>query len=103
MNLRISPISALKTLFNDLSGHNKDEQSPINCDYYDLSIPIPPSSNSNLSIFHLNLASLSLHKDELVTSLSSLEIEFDMIGLTETRIRAGIDPTYELSLKGYNR
>ena len=102
LNLRISPISALKTLFSDLSGHNKDEPSPINCDYYDLSIPIPSSSNCNLSIFHLNLASLSLHKDELVTSLSLLEIEFDMIALTETRIRAGIDPTYELSLKGYN-
>ena len=87
-------------LFNDLSGHNKDEPS-INCDYYDLSIPIPSSSNCNLSIFHLNLASLSLHKDELVTSLSLLEIEFDMIALMETRIRAGIDPTYELSLKGY--
>ena len=57
---RISPISALKTLFNDLSGHNKDEPS-INCDYYDLAIPIPSSSNCNLSIFHLNLASLSLH------------------------------------------
>ena len=102
MNLRISPISALKTLFDDLSGHNKDEPSPINCDYYDLSIPIPSSSNCNLSIFHLNFVSLSLHKDELVTSLSLLEIESDMIALTETRIRAGIDPTYELSLKGYN-
>ena len=53
LNLRISPISALKTLFNDLSGHNKDEPS-INCHYYDLSIPIPPSSNCNLSIFNLN-------------------------------------------------
>ena len=39
LNLRISPIPALKTLFNDLSGHNKDEPSPINWDYYDLSIP----------------------------------------------------------------
>ena len=36
LNLRISPISALKTLFNDLSGHNKDEPSPINCDYSSL-------------------------------------------------------------------
>ena len=25
-----------------------------------------------------------------------------LLALTETRIRAGIDPTYELSLKGYN-
>ena len=63
-----------------------------------LSIPIPPSSNCSLPIFHLNLASLSLHKDELVTSLSLLEIEFDMIALTETRIRAGIDPSFLLKV-----
>ena len=40
--------------------------------------------------------------DELVTSLSLLEFEFDMIAVTETRIIAGIDPIYELSLTGYN-
>ena len=54
----------------------------------------------NHSIFHLNLASLNLHKDELVTSRSFLEFEFDMIAVT--RMIAGIDPIYEQSLTGYN-
>ena len=40
LNLKISPTSTLKTLFNDFSSHNKDEPSPINCDYYDISTHI---------------------------------------------------------------
>ena len=48
------------------------------------------------------MASLNFHKAELVTSLSLLEFEFDMISVTGTRIIAGIDPIYELSLTGYN-
>ena len=101
LNLRISPASTLKTLINDFSTHNTDEPSTINCDYYDLSTKIPYSSNSKHSMFHLNLASLGLHKDELVTSLSLLDFDFDLIAVSETRIRAGIEPTYDLSLKGY--
>ena len=41
LNLQRSPSSTLKTLFNDFSSHNKDEPSPINCDYYDLSNRVP--------------------------------------------------------------
>ena len=102
LNLRISPTSTLKTLFNDFSSHNKDEPSPISCSYYDISTRIPYARNCNHSMFHLNLASLGLHKEELVTSLSLLEFEFDMIAISETRIIAGIDPIYDLSLNGYN-
>ena len=52
-------------------------------------------------MFHLNLASLGLHKEELVTSLSLLEFEFDMIAVSETKIKVGTDPSYDLSLTGY--
>ena len=52
-------------------------------------------------MFHLNLASLGLHKDELVTSLSLLSFEFDMIAVSETKIKAGTEPIYDLSLAGY--
>ena len=48
-------------------------------------------------MFHLNLASLGCHKEELVTSLSLLDFEFDIIAVTETRIKAGIDPIYDVS------
>ena len=52
-------------------------------------------------MFHLNLASLGLHKDELVTSLSLLDFEFDMIAVSETKIKVGTEPIYDLSIAGY--
>ena len=35
----------------------------------------------------MNIASLSKHKEELDTTLSMLNLEFDVIGLTETKIK----------------
>ena len=102
LNLRVYPSENVSSLLNDFSNHNKDGPSPINCDYYDLSSHIPYSNNNKHSMFHLNLASLSLHKEELVTALSLLEFEFDMIAVSESRLKAGIDPTFDLSLPGYN-
>ena len=52
-------------------------------------------------MFHLNLASLGLHKEELVTSLSLLDFQFDIIAVSETKIKKGIDPIYDISLNGY--
>ena len=77
-----------------------DEPSPINCDYYDVTSHIP-TSNCNHSMFHLNLASLGRHKEELTTVLSCLEFEFDVIAITESKIKSGIEPIYDLSLPGY--
>ena len=101
MNLKLSPSPVLKTLFNNLDNHNKDESNAINCSYYDFTTPIPNSNKKNNSMFHLNLASLGLHKDELVTALSLLNFEFDVIAVTETKIKAGIAPIFDPSLTGY--
>ena len=101
LDLQITPTQTLKALFNDFSSHNVDEPSPINCGYYDISSSIP-YSNCNLSMLHLNLASLGLHKEELVTTLSLLDFDFDIIALSETRIMCGRDPIFDVSLTGYN-
>ena len=53
-------------------------------------------------MFHLNIASLGLHKEELLTSLSLLnEVAFDVVAVTETKIRVGNDPIFDLTLPGY--
>ena len=52
-------------------------------------------------MFHLNIASLGLHKEELVTSLSLLDFDFDMIAITETKIRKGKNPIFNPELPGY--
>ena len=49
----------------------------------------------------MNIASLGLHKDELVAALSLLEVKFDIIALSETKIIKDIDPTYDITLPGY--
>ena len=104
LNLRVTPVATLKTLFNDFSAssHN-DGDTDINCQYYDLSSNIPFSSSNRHSMFHLNVASLGLHKEELVTSLSLLdfELEFDLIAVSETKINANVSPIHDLSLTGY--
>ena len=41
------------------------------------------------------------HKDELDTTLGMLNYNFDIIGLTETKIIKGIPPDYDTSLEGY--
>ena len=53
------------------------------------------------SLFHLNIASLSKHKDELETILMMLKYKFDIIGISETKIQKNIIPNYDISLKGY--
>ena len=55
----------------------------------------------DFSIFHLNIASLSKHKEELETPLTILEYKCDVIGLTETKIIKNITLTYDINLKGY--
>ena len=42
------------------------------------------------------------HKDELETVLSMLNYKCGIIGISETKIRFGIAPTYDINIKGYN-
>ena len=48
-----------------------------------------------------NIASLGLHKDELEAALSLLDIEFDIIAITETKIIKNVDPIFDVNLQGY--
>ena len=42
------------------------------------------TSDNYLSLLHLNIRSLSLHVYELVSTLATLKINFDVIGVSET-------------------
>ena len=59
-------------------------------------------NNNDFSLFHLNIASLSKHKEELETILTMLHFKFDVIGISETKILKNSAPIYDVSLKGYN-
>ena len=49
LNLEVGAPPRLRVLFNELNDRNED--SPINCEYYDYSKPIPNSKNKNKSFF----------------------------------------------------
>ena len=42
------------------------------------------TSDNDFSLFHVNIRSHSLHHDELVSTLTSLKVGFDIIGVSET-------------------
>ena len=78
-----------------------DNVLPIDCKYEDISSFKHKNNNKDLSLFHLNIASLGKHKNELETTLKMLKFKFDIIGITETKIKKNIDPIYDSSLEGY--
>lgn len=53
----------------------------------------------NFSIFHQNIASLGLHFDELLTLLTTSNVEFDGIAIIEIGIKNKNNPG--LNLDGY--
>ena len=59
-------------------------------------------TQNKFSLFHQNISSLQFHFEELQALLSELKLKFDIIGITESRIRKNIHPVSDISLKDYN-
>ena len=91
---------------NNVESNEDDlELTPsIDCKYVDLnSFDIFKDDNKTFSIIHLNIASLEKHKDEVENVLSMLNFKFDLIGISETKIKNGIDPNFNVEIKGYKQ
>ena len=73
---------------------NEDALEPtpiIDCNYVDLnSFNIFKDDNKTFSIIHLNIASLEKHKDELEKVLSMLNFKFDLIGISEIKLKKAL-------------
>ena len=59
------------------------------------------NTNCSFSTFHLNIASLAKHFDELSTLLSLITHKFSFIGISETRFLKDHKPTFDFSIPGY--
>ena len=76
----------------------------VNSKYYDVNqlsstkIDVP----SSFGPFHVNIASLNSHSDDLRHILSLLNYRFDVIGISEHNIRKDIAPSNNIFLPGYN-
>ena len=63
-----------------------------------LSFKVSKEDKTNFSLVHLNIASLSLHREEFENVF-----KFDIISISETKIKKGIDPDYKISIDGYQQ
>ena len=83
-------------LINNLISQNTDpnnEENPF-CKYYTTRKFCKSNfqNNKSLSIFHLNIASLHYHFDELLVLLDTLDFTFDILTFTETKLKDKVSP-----------
>ena len=62
----------------------------------------PENSKNSLNFLHLNVSSLPYHFSELQTLLSSTKVNFDIIGISESRIKPNKKSTHNINLQNYN-
>ena len=106
--INISPSYTIQTLLDKIPGTS----NPRNDDFLSDSIAsryFTPSefltskvNKKSFSMLHINIASLSLHIDDLKTLLNLLDHPFDIIGVSETKIREDRDPITNIELDGYD-
>ena len=56
----------------------------------------------SFGLLHVNIASLDAHIDDLRTFLSRSKFNFDVIGISEHKIKKGSSPSNNIALIGYN-
>ena len=103
----MQPSFTIQSLLDKIPG-NCDEQTDAFLSDTIISKYFSPSEfltakipRKSFSMLHLNILSLSAHFDELKTLIDILNHPFDIIGITETRIKEGHDPLIDVTLDGY--
>ena len=103
--LLLSPTFRVNSLIQNLGGNGDNDYvcDLTNSKYYTpsefLSANFP---KNNFSMFHINIASLSLHIDDLRTLLHVLDHPFDVIAVSETKIKEDSNPITNIDIDGYN-
>ena len=72
---------------------------PISCIEIDVAEFNYNMDENNLSVLHLNIATLGGYKDELEHLLPYLNFKFDIIGISETKIKTNTIPIVDILLK----
>jgi len=74
------------------------------CKYYQIDDFTKRKFNKidSFSLLHLNINSLQFHKNDLDILLDSLNLDFDIITISETRLLKNIQPTHDISLPNYD-
>ena len=109
-NINLTPSFTITTLLDRIPGNiiiETDEflSDSINSKYYSLQDFITNKrkfTKNSLTVFHLNIASLQAHIDDLKALLAVLNHTFDIIAISETKIRENIDVTTNIHIDDYN-
>ena len=82
---------------------NENLPIPVNSKYYDIKElnSLDVDSQSAFGLFHVNIASLNKHIDDLKYILSKVNFNFDVIGISEHKIRADAPSTKNIKIPGY--
>ena len=77
--------------FNNFTDNEKENELKLpNCKYREIDYFQKLSKNfegKTLSLFHMNVCSLTKHFDDFNIVLSDLNINFDTLAITESRIK----------------
>ena len=95
--------STINNISHDISENVNENDSPLDCNYYNLEefTKAKFDSSKSFSILHLNIHLIQLHIEDLRILLSLLEYNFDIIAITESKLQRGILPTVDISIEGY--
>ena len=105
--LQNCPSFNIQSLLDEMAKNESDENSflsdTLKSSYYDPhEFKNAKFSKKMFSILHLNIASLSKHFDDLTTLLANLQHEFDVITLTESKIKQNSQILKNFELPGYS-
>ena len=56
---------------------------------------------NGFNLLHLNISSLPYHREQFHTFLSDIDIDFDIIGITETKLKTGKKPLNSIDIEHY--
>ena len=105
-NAQINKINRFKEAFvhkNTLDDdENSEEVSPPECNYYSIDeFTESKFQKKAFSVLHLNIHSIERHIDELRTVLLLLNYQFDIIAISESKLKKGVAPTVNIEIDGY--
>lgn len=98
---RTSSENALIEKLNEaMDGENLDNSSSyFNIDNINTKFPKNPSNGTNF--FHMNISSLCRNFDDLQTLLARINLKFNIIGITETKLKKNSIRNININLNGY--
>ena len=82
----------------------EDVVPSLNCNYFNIEefLKLKIKESTSFSIFHLNIHSIQKHIEELRIMLSMLELNFDAIAITESKLLKDTEPIVDISIDGYH-